>query len=442
MKDNHFTRREVLRIGGLSVFAPLAISTTASASRSTSDKVGNGNSCILVFLQGGPSHIDLWDPKPTAPREVRGVFEPIRTAVPGMQFGELLPRLSRIAKHIAVIRSMTHKFNNHIAGTYIMQTGSTNQPNADREAAVSDFPGPGAVLSALRQKTSKLPVSVSLPNWLSIPGPSNRMPGQFGGFLGSTHDPFLIQGNPNKAKFKPLNLSLPGDVDGKRFDARRTLLAQFDAGMKELDNRATRSRDRLYATAMEMLTDPRIRMALDLTQESKSLRNRYGRTKLGQSLLLARRLVESGVTFVAVNEFNQAWDHHSKVERNLKSRAPQTDQGVGTLIEDLAERGLLDSTLVINTGEFGRAPKINTDGGRDHWSRVYSTMLAGGGIRGGQVLGRSDNRGAFVAERPVRPADLLATMWTTLGVDPHAIVHDRLNRPRKLTQGRVLTELL
>lgn len=396
-----------------------------------------------MFLQGGPSHLDLWDPKPAGPREVRGAFQPIATAVSGVQFGELLPRLSGLAKHLAVIRSMSHAFNNHIAGTYIMQTGSTNQRNVDREAAADDFPGPGAVLSWLQKSATNRPVSVSLPNWLSIPGPSNRMPGQFGGFLGARHDPVLFEGDPSKDGFRPLNLSLPDDVGRRRFDARRSLLRQFDEQVKSLESKATRSKDRMYETAMTLITDPGIRNALDLTRERKSLRASYGRSKFGQSLLLARRLVEAGVKFVSVNEFNQSWDHHTKIERSLKKLAPRMDRGLAALIDDLDRRGGLKSTLLVAAGEFGRAPKFNADGGRDHWSRVYTALLAGGGVRGGQVVGRSDARGGEVADKPVSPADLLATVWTALGIDPEeTTLRDRLSRPRPLTRGRPLRELL
>lgn len=440
--DNRFTRREVLRVGALSVFSSAALpgasyaAASSSTARSTRDKA-----CILLFLQGGPSHLDLWDPKPHAPREVRGPFSSISTAVGGLRLTDSLPKTAAEAGKLAVIRSMTHGFNNHIAGTYIMHTGSTNQPNADREAAADDFPGPGAILNFLQKKATNVPASVSLPNWLSIPGPSNRMPGQFGGFLGSQHDPFLIQGDASKPGFKPLSLTLPGDVSAARLRSRGSLLTQLDRGVKRLENRATRARDRYFETAITFLTDHRLRDALDLRREKAATRDAYGCDRFGQSLLLARRLVEAGVRFVAFNEFNQSWDHHSAVEKNFKTCVPAMDRAYSALLADLQQRGMLKSTLVIATGEFGRKPKMNPDGGRDHWPHAYSTLLAGGGIRGGQVYGRSDSRGAYVADKPVRPADLLATMWTALGVDPATELRDRTNRPHPLARGRVLTGL-
>ena len=435
LESSLLPRRELLRIGALSLFG-------AIGSRSFAAERSGSRSCIFILLQGGASHHDLWDPKPDAPAEVRGPFGTLATALPGVRFGELLPRTAAIADKLVIVRSMTHQFTNHIAGTYITLTGSTNQPDADREARSEDFPGPGAVLNYLQTEPPRVPVSVSLPNWLSIPGPSNRMPGQYGGFLGSTFDPFLVQGDPNQTGFRPLSLTLPDEVPGGRFQTRTDLLRQIDAGAEYLENQATRTRDRLYSTAYDLLTDPRVREALDLSGESTAVRDRYGRSKIGQSLLLARRLVEAGVRFVAYNEFNQAWDHHGDIQGALKRLVPAMEQGHSALVEDLHERGLLDSTLVVNTGEFGRTPQINGGRGRDHWPFVYSTVLAGGGLRGGQVYGASDAKGAYVASKPVSPADLLATLWTSLGIDPRTEIHDRSNRPYALCTGQPLHELL
>ena len=437
-------RREILRIGALSLFAPLGLgSKRLHAEPSTTSSISaTPRSCIFIFLQGGPSHIDLWDPKPSAPAEIRGPFKPIETCVPGIQFGELMQQTATIADRLAVIRSMSHDFNNHIAGTYIMQTGSVLQANMDREAAGDDFPGPGAVLNWLQKSPTSVPVSVSLPNWLSIPGPSNRMPGQYAGLLGSAHDPFLIQGEPHKEDFKPLNLSLPGEINTNRFSSRVSLLDQLDLGAKQLENKLTDDHDRMNRAAFELLADPRVRKAVDLSQESPEVRDRYGRDKLGQSLLLARRLIEAGVRFVECNEFNQSWDHHWAVESTLKDRVPRMEKSFTALVQDLTERGMLDSTLVVHTGEFGRTPLINPDGGRDHWPHVYTTVMAGGGIRGGQVHGRSDSKGEEPHTNPVSPADFLATMWTLLGVDPRHELRDRFGRPIPLSSGKVIDQLI
>jgi hypothetical protein len=445
-------RRELLRIGAVSVMAPVFLGPQSLRGESAdiANPRGNGARCIFIMLQGGPSHIDLWDPKPEAPNEVRGPFSPIDTVVPGIQFSELMQSTARVAHHLAVIRSMTHRFTNHIAGTYVMQTADENQPDADREAHPNDFPGPGAVLNYLNQRDpvaasstgSAAPVSVSLPNWLSIPGPSNRMPGQYGGFLGTAHDPFLIEGEPHKLDFRPLQLSPPPEVPGSRLKSRVDLRRQLDAHVGAVEAAVARGPDRYFDAALKLLVDPAFRDALDLSREPAVVRDRYGRTKFGQSLLLCRRLIEAGVRFVSHNEFNQAWDHHHNVRDTLRDRVPRMEQSYAALIADLEERGLLPSTLVVNTGEFGRTPVINPDAGRDHWPFVFTTVLAGGGIRGGQVYGSSDSRGAYVGSKAVSPADLLATIWTQMGIDPRSEIRDRVDRPHLLCSGRVLDELL
>lgn len=395
-----------------------------------------------MMLQGGPSHIDLWDPKPAAPEEVRGPFQTIETKTPGLRFGEVLPRTAQITDRLCVVRSMEHRFSNHIAGTYIMLTGSTNQPDADREAHADDFPGPGAVVQWLDRRPSAVPPSVSLPTWLSIPGPSNRMPGQYAGFLGAQFDPFLVAGKPESADFRPLRLQAPGEVGDERMRSRVDLVRSLDSAARFAESQATRTRDRFYEAAYQMLTDPRIRQAVDLRREPDKVRDRYGRHRIGQSLLLARRLVEAGVGMVNFNEFNQAWDHHGNVRDTLRARVPPLDQAYAALIVDLEERGLLDSTLVVNTGEFGRTPVLNKDGGRDHWPFAFTTVLAGGGVRKGYVHGASDSKGAYVVDSPVSPADFLATLWHSLGVSPETELRDRLNRPIALSQGTVQTALL
>lgn len=440
------SRRALLRIGGLTIFgsACLPSATRAGASRSepVAPRFGESRACIFMLLQGGPSHLDLWDPKPDAPAEIRGPFSTIPTAISGVRFGALLTETAKRADRIAVVRSVTHRFNNHIAGTYVALTGSHDQPNQDREAHADDFPGPGAVLNYLQPSPQPVPRSVSLPTWLSIPGPSNRMPGQYGGFLGATRDPFLLAGEPHKPNFKPLSLALPDDVADTRAAARWSLLQQLDAATRAVEREVTLTRDHLAERAYEMLIDPRLRQAIALDQESDAVRDRYGRTKIGQSLLLARRLVEAGVQFVEYNAFNQEWDTHGGLEKRYQQIVPPLDRAYSALVDDLAERNLLDSTLVIHCGEFGRTPILNKDAGRDHWPDVYSVALAGGGVRAGLVYGASDKRGANVASQAVAPADLLATMWHLLGVDPRLELRDRLGRPRQLSPGRVLADLL
>ncbi|MBX3442400.1 MAG: DUF1501 domain-containing protein [Planctomyces sp.] len=434
---SQLSRREILRIGALSLFAPPLLARSAAAGL----RPVPSRKCIYIMLQGGPSHLDMWDPKPAAPAEVRGPFAPASTNVPGLQLTSLSPETSKIADRLTVIRSMTHAFNNHIAGTYVMLTGSNAQPNADREAMPDDAPGPGALLNHLCGADAIVPPAVSLPTWLSIPGPSNRMPGQYGGILGSACDPFLIPGEPHKPGFRPLNLTLPDDVPAPRFTSRRQLLAGMDDIQRTLDAPETRVASGTRARAFDLLADSKFREALDLEQEPAEVRDRYGRTKIGQSLLLARRLVEAGVCFVEFNEFNQHWDTHGAIEASLKDRVPPLDRAFAALTSDLAERGLLDDVLVVCTGEFGRTPVINGEAGRDHWPDVYSLLLAGGGLQPG-AFGASDPRGAYPARDPVTPADLLATLWHQLGIDPQTEYIDRTGRGHRLSTGRVLESIL
>ena len=432
-----FSRREILRIGGLSILAGASGGALRAGTRLRSER-----SCIFLLLQGGPSHIDLWDPKPDAPREVRGPFGTIPTRVSGLCFGELLHRSAAIADRLCVVRSVTHQFTNHIAGTYITLTGSTNQPDQDREAHGDDFPGPGAILNALPGGDPTVPRSVSLPNWLSIPGPSNRMPGQYGGFLGSLRDPFLIEGEPGAPDFNPLSLSMPEGLSPGRLGHRLRLLDELNKLERRLEAELVERQDHLRRSAYELVVSGVLRKALQLSQESEATRDRYGRSKVGQSLLLARRLIEAGVELVSYNDFNQKWDTHGNLLARYRDIIPPMDQAYTALVEDLGQRGLLESTLVIQAGEFGRTPRMNNQNGRDHWPNVYSVVLAGGGVRGGQVHGASDSLGSEVKSQAVSPADILATLWHQLGVAPSTEIHDRLNRPFPISTGRVLYELL
>ncbi|MEZ6117556.1 MAG: DUF1501 domain-containing protein [Pirellulaceae bacterium] len=435
-----FHRREVLRIGGLSLFA--GMTGLGNAGWTNQPLASSHRKCIFIMLQGGPSHIDLWDPKPRAPSEVRGPFRTIRTNLPGVEFGELVSQSAQIADRLTVIRSMTHKFTNHIAGTYITLTGSDNQPDRDREAHSDDFPGPGAVLNYLHPEPPKVPLSVSLPNWLSIPGPSNRMPGQYAGFLGSNHNPLLVEGDPNAQDYNPLSLGLTDGMTRHRLDDRLNLLKQLDRTAHQLEQELNESHDRLRECAFDLVVDGRVREALDVSREPATVRDAYGRNKMGQSLLVARRLIEAGVRYVAYNEFNQAWDTHGGLDGRYRDIVPKMDQAFAALVRDLEERGLLDETLVVNTGEFGRTPVINDLAGRDHWPNVYSTVLAGGGIQRGLILGASDWKGGEVADRPVAPADVLATLWNQLGIDPQTTMRDRLNRPFPVSNGTVIRDIL
>jgi hypothetical protein len=442
MNQPLLSRRHWLQLGGLSLLTSTLPKGAIAEPASGAVPRAFARRCIFIMLQGGPSHLELWDPKPQASEEVRGPLGTISTAIPGIAFGELIPRMAGLADRLTVIRSMTHQFTNHIAGTYITLTGSENQPDRDREAHADDFPGPGAVLNYLPGPTLKVPRSVSLPNWLSIPGPSNRMPGQYGGMLGAAYDPFLIEGDPNRADYDPLSLHLTQGMTVKRLETRLTLLQQVDRLSRQLEGEMNQRYDRLQQSAFDLVADGRVRRALDVAQESDAVRNQYGRDKFGQSLLLARRLIEAGVTFVAYNDFNQKWDTHGDLLRRYRQIIPPLDQAFSALVEDLQQRGLLDETLVVLTGEFGRTPRINDLAGRDHWPNAYSSVMCGGGFRPGVVHGTTDAHGAEVIEGRVAPADVLATMWHQLGVSPTTVFHDRLERPHPISSGRVLHEML
>ncbi|MFP6674203.1 MAG: DUF1501 domain-containing protein [Pirellulaceae bacterium] len=431
------SRRGLLKLGSLSV----ATSMVPRAARAAAGTESQAKHCIFIMLQGGPSHIDLWDPKPTASTDVRGPFTTIPTSVPGIQFGEPMSETSKVAHHLAVIRSMTHKFTNHIAGTYVTLTGSTNQPDRDREAHADDFPGPAAVLNLVAAGQRGIPTAVSLPGWLSIPGPSNRMPGQYGGFLGSVYDPFLLEGDPQKPDYRPLALGLPEDVTRQRLVERMTLSKQLDRTAHWIEAELNQQVDRLTESAYTLVSDGRLQRALDLSSESAATKAKYGDSRIGQSLLIARRLVEIGVPYVAYNAFNQEWDTHGNLKARYQQIVPPTDRAFAALIQDLNDRGLLDDTLVVNTGEFGRTPKVNNKNGRDHWPNAYSTVLAGGGIRGGLSWGQTDRQGGEVLEAAVNPCDVLATMWRQLRLDPRTEIRDRLGRPHLISNGRVLREL-
>lgn len=441
---NQLSRRGLLRLGQLTLGASFAgmLGEASSALANSPASRSAAKHCIFIMLQGGPSHIDLWDPKPDAGLDIRGPFPSIATQTPGIRFGELMSGSAGVSEHLAVVRSMTHKFTNHIAGTYVTLTGSDNQPDRDREAHADDFPGPAAILNRLAPARHGVPTAVSLPGWLSIPGPSNRMPGQYGGFLGSVYDPFLLEGDPGKPDYRPLALGLPKNVTADRLSTRLTLVQQLDRSAHLIERDLNRQFDRLTESAYALVSDGRLRRALDLSEESEATRNRYGASTIGQSLLVARRLVEIGVPFVAYNAFNQEWDTHGGLLGRYQQIVPPMDQAFAALVSDLHQRGLLDETLVINAGEFGRTPKINNMNGRDHWPNAYTNVVAGGGIRGGQVLGMTDRQGGEVLEDAVHPADLLATMWHQLGLDPHTEIRDRLGRPHLISGGRVIRELL
>jgi hypothetical protein len=392
-------------------------------------------------MWGGPSHLDTWDPKPTAPPEIRGQFQSIQTTVPGLRIGEYFPLLAARARQYAVVRSMSHTDPAHLSPVHHLMTGHVAaKPNSDNDPARrTDVPCLGAVIQKVLPSTGAIPTAVTLPWAVSHPAaPGGVAPGQHGGWLGTGFDPFLVTGNPNAPGFAVAGLTTPADVPTDRLMGRATLARELDrtGGQEGYSD--------LHSRALDLLLAPAISRAFDLTRETPALRDKYGRHPHGQSCLLARRLIEAGSRLVTVNwpdDGQTFWDTHGNNFPSLKDRLmPPADRAFSALLDDLGDRGLLEETLVVWVGEFGRTPRVEK-GGRQHWPQCYSAVLAGGGIRGGVVYGASDPNGAYPADHPVSPADLTATLYHALGIDPATEIHDPTGRPWKLADGTPLQSL-
>ncbi len=448
--NSRLTRRRWLQLGGLGA---LGLSLPGLLQARERGAPVRARSCVLFLLHGGPSQLDIWDMKPAAPVEIRGEFRPVSTSVPGLQITELLPRLARQAHRFSLVRSMTHTAINHNAATYIVTTG--NPPPREQIAFTpteNDFPHLGAQLTLGRPARGSVPTAVCLPDSVSD-GPY-PCPGQNGGFLGASYAPFTIHGDPNADDFAVEGLHEA--ADGQRVADRETLLRVVDHGLGRLaDDRRIEDLGRYQQKAFALLTSEPTRRAFDIRAEPDRVRARYGRHKYGQSLLLARRLVEAGVGLVTVywggrvNNPLPHWDTHFNNNRRLREELlPPFDQCFAAFLEDLAERGLLESTLVVCMGEFGRTPRFGqftgngvNETGRDHWSHCYSLVLAGGSQPGGRVIGRSDRIAAYPAENPITPQDLAASLLQALGVDPELRVRDAFSRMVPLSVGQVKPEL-
>jgi hypothetical protein len=392
-------------------------------------------------MWGGPSQLDTWDPKPDAPEEIRGSFKPIATTVPGLRISEHFPELAKRAKRYAVIRSMSHTDPAHLSPTHHLLTGrKATKVNSDADGpSRTDAPCLGAVVQK-HFPGGALPNAVTLPWAVAHPAaPGGIAPGQNGGWLGSKYDPFLITGDPNSPKFAISSLTPVPEVPVERLQSRADLCRRLDRTVT-LDDPNSGVRQK----ALDLLMTPAVAKAFDLNAETPKTREAYGRHPHGQSCLLARRLIEAGTKFVTVNwpdDRQNFWDTHANNFPALKDRLmPPADRGFSALLDDLETRGLLADTLVVWVGEFGRTPRV-TNGGREHWSNCYSAVLAGAGIRGGSIYGASDKTASTPTENPVSPADLTATMYHALGIDPQAVVADRLGREITLTEGQPIRAL-
>jgi hypothetical protein len=451
-------RREFLRAGTLGLFG-LGLPDLLRG-RETAPSAGRAKACILLFMWGGPAQQDTWDPKPDAPAEYRGEFKPIPTAVPGVRVCEHLPHLAGHLDQLALIRSMTHPDVNHTTATHYLLTGR-GVPRPDGPRA-DDWPTYGAVLGALGRGRGPLPPFVSMMPVVPDGAPRfvEESHGQDAGWLGPLHHPLRVDADASKPDYKVGEFSLRADVPEARGDARRRLLRDLDGQRRGLEQQLeVAALGAHYERAFNLLAARGATAAFDLAREPLAVRERYGLNAHGQSVLQARRLVEAGVPLVTVFWPNDGltnvsvyWDTHNRNFIDLKTRlCPVADRAFSALLEDLAARGVLDETLVVWTGEMGRTPRVGQGvvggagagrDGRDHWPHVFTTVLAGGGVKGGVVHGASDRYAAYPAENPTSPADLAATVYHCLGVDPAAVLRDRLGQPRTLCEGSPIAAIL
>jgi hypothetical protein len=443
--NNKPTRRAVLQVGysglvGLSLPGLLA----GRAAARTSGSAGRARSVIVILLSGGLGQHDSFDMKPEAPDGMRGEFKPIATAVPGISMCEHLPGLAERAGKLAIVRSMSHPEGNHLVAVHRVLTGQPSNPRGandiDRVASRDDFPCYAAVLDRVRRRSDGVPSGVALPTRL-IEGPLT-WPGQDAGFLGPRHDPWQLRLDPNHPETRDESLALPPGLDAERLHKRRHLLLQETATAA-----SDAFRDQQDA-ALALLCNPRVGQALNIDREDPRLVDRYGRHTFGQTLLIARKLVEAGVPIVQASMgIVQTWDTHVDNFGRLRNNLlPNLDRAVSALLDDLSLRGLLDETLVVMLGEFGRTPRISrftpdSIPGRDHWPYVFPAVFAGAGVVGGQVIGKSDRLGAHPLSRSFSPADLAATIYHALSVDPATELRDRLGRPQRLCSGEIITPI-
>ncbi len=450
------SRRHLLKVGGLGLLGltlPKLLQAEALNRDNGTAPKARAKSVIFLYQFGGPSHIDMFDMKPDAPPGIRGEHKPMSTKADGIAISERLPRLAQCMDKVTLIRSMHHHMKNHNPASYYALTG--HAPPVD-DITLRDspelFPALGSVVDHLAPVEGAMPTSVALP-W--VIGDGTITPGQGGSFLGKVHDPLLVTRDPSKPDFKLPELSLPANLSYERLLHRRSIQKLIDSQSQLLSHSAeARGMDAYYEKALAMLESPKLREAFNLGAEPDAVRDSYGRTAYGQSCLLARRLVEAGTKFVTVyfspnigGDIGSGWDTHGNNGKKMfpvmeKYHLPMTDQTLPTLLNELDERGLLETTLVVWMGEFGRTPKINDKASRDHWPDCYTVLLAGGGVKRGSVYGESDKTASFPAKDPVRPEDLAATIYYLLGIDPHTEVRATGDRPVPISEGNPITGIV
>lgn len=449
-----FSRRSALTAGAFAGFSAAHLQQLQAASSGVDTAPPQkAKSVILLWLTGGVPQHDTWDPKPEGPTPARSEFGAIATRTPGLYVGGLMPRTAALTDRIAVLRAMVTGDNAHSSSGYQMLTGLPHQP-LNRENALpgkpNDWPSLDAMTRILRSDHHGLPSAITLPRHIANVG-EKVWPGQDAGFMGRQFDPWLLDCDPSAEDFNIDELQLAAGLDHQRFAGRQQLLQSINQPLEQsLRSRRLDDYDRRTQQAIDLITGQKARAAFDLTQESAATRDRYGRSKFGQSVLLARRLVEAGVSLVHVNwqridgkENNGGWDTHKKHHESLQGwLMPIMDAAYSSLLQDLEDRGLLDETLVAWVGEFGHTPKINANAGRDHWGRVFSIALAGGGIRGGVVHGATDNQAAEPVSGRVTPADYIATVLHCMGISPESTLQDPQGRPFPLSRGRIIRDVL
>lgn len=469
------TRRDLLRIGGASMLGlslgslfKLQAFADAPGKRAGGPGWGMAKNVVMIYLQGGPSHLDLWDPKENLPDNIRSSFNTIPTKIPGIHFTEVLPELAKVNDKFTMIRSMSYTPNglfNHTAAIYQIMTGYTTDkvsPSGQLEPPdPKDFPNFGSNIVRLHPLEEPMLPFVMLPRPLQESNVVGK--GGSAGFLGKAYDPYTLfpEGDDmdmgKMDRIRTDDLKLPPEVFALRLQRRAKLRQAIEQAMPDIDKAvANYNLDDYYERALNLIVSGRARKAFDLTQESEQMRDRYGRNTFGQSCLLARRLIEAGTRVVEViwpkvaNSDNHSWDHHVDLTKRMKTQSgPMLDKGLAAFIADMDERGLLKDTLVVAIGEFGRSPQkgvstsgnVNSADGRDHWPYCYTSVVAGAGIKRGYVHGKSDKTGSSPAEDPVHPTELLATMYHAFGIDPETIVYNHLKQPRELVKAKAVTKL-
>lgn len=438
-----FSRRDCLQLGlGSLIGGGLVggLRATASAASSTAGAAlqparRQADACILIWMDGGPSHYETFDPKPGAPAEIRGEFGTVATKTPGLVFSELMPALADVSDSLAIVRSIRHDQGNHGAGNHYLMTGSPPRIPVGCGAFVSFHPSLGSVVSHQVGAPHGIPAYFSIPSMSRSGGPN---------FLGSRHAPFVVPDDPNRKDFRVRDVTLPSGLSDARFTRRQQIRERVDQMLRinhEAAGDPTLAGDEFFEQGLQLISSPEAQAAFDIHREPDSVRDKYGRHPFGQRALLARRLVAAGVPFVTL--YHGGWDHHRDIFNSLKTKLPPFDATVAALVDDLRRCGMLERTLVVAMGEFGRTPKVNSRGGRDHWANAMSVMLAGGGTPGGLVVGATDRQGYAAVERVLAPENLISTIYRKLGIDPGQILYTPQGRPTHLVSDETpISELM